>query len=378
MNNQHPRIMILTASYGEGHLQASNALKQRFLAHGIEEVHIVDLMKEAHPLLNTISMKLYIKSTQTPKYGLDYYGWSYYMTRDTKPEGSWNKYFNLLGKKKLKEMIQELRPDAVINTFPFGAAPEIGREASIPTFTVVTDYALHSRWIHPDNEKYYVATQELKQELLAKGLDDDQVQISGIPIRQAFTNVSGAKNRFLDRIDPNKKTVLILAGSYGVLNHIEDMANALRKRGDCELAIVCGRNRKLENKLSEMFATDSNVRIFGFVEHIHELMALSSCVVTKAGGLTLTEALALRLPIFIYKPLAGQEKENAVYFENKGMAKISNTTAELEQQIVQFLSDSSMPQQMKACMESVQKADAAEFIVQDVLKTVEHRLSVTV
>ncbi|KIL40072.1 hypothetical protein SD70_16270 [Gordoniibacillus kamchatkensis] len=376
--NRKPRIMILTAGYGEGHVQASKALKQQFAAHGIGDVSIVDLMKEAHPLLNTISMKLYIKSAQTSKYGLDYYGWSYYMTRDTKPEGSLSKYFNLLGKKKLKQLIDGMRPDALINTFPFGSAPEIGQETGIPTFTVVTDYALHARWIHPDNDKYYVATEELKDELLAKGFAAGQVLVSGIPIRQAFAHASAGAGKSLQHFNPGKPTVLILAGSYGVLSHIEHMVHTLRKHEGSRLVVVCGRNRKLETRLSEQFAGAGDIHIFGFVEQIHELMAASSCVVTKAGGLTLTEALTMRLPIFIYKPLAGQEKENAIYFERKGMAQISSTTGELEQQIGQFLANPSLPQRMKASMASVHKGNAADTIVQDVLRTVASTLPATV
>ena len=105
-------------------------------------------MKEAHPLLNTITTKLYVKSTQTSKYGLDYYGWSYYMTRDTRHDGSWNKYLNYLGRRKLKELIARECPDAIISTFPFGSAPELGRAAAIPTFSGPRGAAASAEAIH--------------------------------------------------------------------------------------------------------------------------------------------------------------------------------------------------------------------------------------
>jgi processive 1,2-diacylglycerol beta-glucosyltransferase len=364
-----PRILILTASYGDGHVQASRALDTSFRQLGIEDVRIVDLMREAHPLLNSITTKLYVTSTQTSRYGLDYYGWSYYLTRDSKYDGSWGKYFNYLGRKKLQEIIQAERPDAIINTFPFGAAPEIGRSIGIPTFMIITDYALHSRWIHPGIHKYYVAVEKLKAELTEKGIDPATIEVSGIPVRSAFYTAAETGSRYRKLFDPDKKIVLISAGSYGVLDQIEEIAGSLLTRCRCQLALVCGRNRKLQDKLQAHFAGNDDIRVFGFVEPIHELMALSSCIVTKAGGLTLSEALTLRIPMFIFKPFAGQEKENAWYFAGKGIAEIAGNIKELEEQIVRFLSSESYAQSMRMRMEALRKENAAELITRDVLRT---------
>lgn len=375
--NHRPRILILTASYGDGHIQAARALKQSFLTQGMEQVLIVDLMKEAHPLLNTITTTLYLKSTQTSKFGLDYYGWSYYMTRETKPDLAWNRYFNIIGKKKLKEIIEAERPDAVINTFPFGATPELCRGMGIPCFTVITDFALHSRWIHPEMDKYYVAAEELKKQMVSLGLSPRQVEISGIPIRSDFIRYDhSSPNAFTSRIHPGKHTVLILAGSYGVLGNVEEMIRSLLSIEDCQVAVVCGRNRKLEQKLLMQYAEHDDVHIFGFLDNIHQLMASSSCIVSKAGGLTLSESLALQVPIFIFKPFAGQEKENAVFLSNKGVASISHNIEELTEQVSEFFSDDLHSVEIKRRMKLLQPQCAADFIVEDVLHTIGRKVTV--
>jgi processive 1,2-diacylglycerol beta-glucosyltransferase len=375
----NPRIMILTASYGEGHIQASKALKQRLVSQGMNDVQIIDLMKEAHPLLNSISTKLYLKSAVTSPYGLDYYGWSYYVTRDMKTDGSISKYFNYLGKKKLKEIIEKARPDVIISTFPFGAAAQIGRELSILTSTVMTDYALHARWTHPDTDRYYVATEELKAEMVNKGFAlTEQIEVTGIPIRPAFHELSMTNNGLLPQWNPAKKLVLISAGSNGVLHRIEDLTERLQRNGNCEVAIVCGRNRKMELKLRLLFADKPGIHVFGFVEQIHELMAMSSCIVTKAGGITLSEALALKLPVFIFKPFAGQEKENALYFAKQGIAHIAYSGQELEEQLDRFLSDPAAAQVMKKRMSALHKGEATERIVQDMLNCLRQKELVTV
>jgi len=366
----NPRIMILTAKFGEGHLQASGALKQSLLHQGVDDIKVVDLFQAAHPFFNEVSKKVYLTSMRTPKFGLDYYGWSYYITRYNKLDRPWTKYFNYIGEKKLREIISQEQPDAIINVFPFGAAPEVAHKLDIPTFTVLTDYALHNRWVHPEMSKYYVATNEIKDELVSQGFTQDQIEVTGIPIREAFYHVSTHTNRYSQLLDRSKKTVLIAAGAYGVLGEIEEMVHFLMDHADCQIAIVCGRNSKLEESLHEEFADQHEVYIFGFVENIQDLMAISSCLVTKAGGLTLSEALTLTLPVFIYKPFGGQEEENALFFQRKGIGKIAGSNQVLEEQLLQFLSDDALAAAMKRKMEELRKWHASDQIVYNILQSI--------
>lgn len=368
-----PGILILTASYGDGHVQAARSLKLAFERQGIDQVHIMDLMKEAHPLINKITTTLYIKSMLTSQFGFDYYGWSYYITRNAQPDTGWGRYVNNLGRKKLKETIDQMRPRAIVSTFPFGAVPELCRQSGIPLFTVVTDYTLHARWIHQGVYKYYVATEELKERLMSKGFSQDRVTASGIPIRKAFDeteNLGAGQNPFLNRMDSQRKTILILAGSYGVLGNVDEMIHTLQRINRSQVAVVCGRNRKLEQKLRMKYEHEPHVHIYGFVENIHNLMAISSCIVTKAGGLTLSEALTLKVPIFIFKPFAGQEKENAAFLSGKGAALVSRNIGELVFQMERFLSEDAYGEHMRKQMALLQKKSAADFIVRDMLQCI--------
>ncbi|MCZ8512233.1 glycosyltransferase [Paenibacillus filicis] len=365
---RNSRILILTSSYGDGHLQAARSLKQAFHMQGTDEVLIMDLMKEAHPVLNKISTTIYITSMLTSQFGFDYYGWSYYMTRNTKTHLGLGRFFNNLGKKKLKEAVERVRPDAIISTFPYGAVPELCAQIGIPAYTVVTDFTLHSRWVHPNINKYYVATEDLKEELMSIGFAGPQIEVSGIPIRQAFDHAAPANtNKFRGVLSPERRTILILAGSYGVLGNVDEMIDSLQNVPDTQLVVVCGRNEKLERKLRSKFGGRPHCHIFGFVEDIHELMAASSCIVTKAGGLTLSEALSLKVPIFIYKPFAGQEKENANFLARKGAALISHQMEELSGQIRQLLADGAGYGELMQRMSQLQRKSAAEYIIQDML-----------
>ena len=97
--NIFPKILVLTAGYGNGHLQASQALSEQFEKQGAKQVVTLDLMKEGHPLLNTITISLYNKSTQVARMGLDYYGWSYYLTREAEYDALINRSLNILGRR---------------------------------------------------------------------------------------------------------------------------------------------------------------------------------------------------------------------------------------------------------------------------------------
>ncbi|GIP26859.1 processive diacylglycerol beta-glucosyltransferase [Paenibacillus sp. J23TS9] len=373
---RHPRILILTAGYGEGHLQVSRALEHSFRASHVKDVEIIDLIKEAHPIINSVSSKLYQMSTFSSQFGFDYYGWSYYATRDNNPLGSVNRYLNALGKRKIQEMIEDSRPDAIINTFPFGAVTEMGRNFSIPTSTVITDYTLHSRWIHPDTDKYYVATEDLKDQLIKdQGAAPESVSVTGIPVRSTFYEGSTASFPIQKDSRAIKNRVLIMAGSFAIFHHIVELVQILLEKGNCEIALVCGRHEKMILKLNSLFKGHPDVQIFGYVEHMPELMAGSSCIVTKAGGITLTEAVVTGLPVFIYKPFGGQERENALYFTNKGLAEIAHEARELGEQICKFLKEPAASDQIRNRMATLCKGEAAELIVKDILTTLQEQRS---
>jgi processive 1,2-diacylglycerol beta-glucosyltransferase len=115
------------------------------------------------------------------------------------------------------------------------------------------------------------------------------------------------------------------------------------------------------------YGLEPNVSIYGFVENVHQLMAVSSCIIAKAGGLTLSEALALQVPVFIYRPFAGQEKENAVFLSKEGAAYISQHVEELALQISRFLSEPDLAEVMKRHMRRLHKKFASDAIARDIL-----------
>ncbi|MFC5406320.1 MGDG synthase family glycosyltransferase [Cohnella soli] len=359
------KIQIVYSSFGDGHLQAALALRQSFASMGIHHVTMIDLFAEAYPRLNAISRYFYLQSTvRFPRL----YGQLYRIT-NRNPKGWHGRLFHSFGKKRLVDSWNGERPDLIIHTFPQLAADELRRQGyhSIPTFTVITDYVLHGRWIHPSTSGYFVATEELMNALIAAGVPEHRVNVTGIPIRQHFSK-SYDREVLVKKygFTAGCRRVLIMAGAYGVQSSVRSMIEITLGDTECETIVVCGKNQNLKNEIEIAYRGEDKVHVLGYVENIHELMALSDCMLTKAGGITLTEALVMRLPTIVYRPLPGQERGNAEYLAGHGAIAIANDIYELSQQLHNVL-DPSHAAIMKAAMETVHYANSASLISYEVL-----------
>ncbi|WP_068777037.1 glycosyltransferase [Paenibacillus sp. FJAT-26967] len=381
------KILILYASYGDGHLQVSRALQQAFRIQGVRSVEIVDLFSHAHPLFSYLTRQLYLKSSSLGLYGL-----SYYLTQDMRPDTLLAKWLHSIGERRLKQLIRERCPDAIVNTFPLQGstrlepkterdkepekqtAPKAGILADIhvPTFSVVTDYDLHGRWLHPGVHRYFVPAEEFRTLMIAKGIVPDRINVSGIPVRASFYHKRGDGSVLPGgNGKAGEPMILLLAGAYGVLQGLRRLCTRLTDSyPNVCISVVCGRNERLKREFKRCFDGQDRVRIYGFVDHIHELMAASSCLITKAGGVTLSEALAIGVPVVIYRPHLGQEKENAAFFVKKAAALSASRPDELIRQVGRILRTEWPPSCTEHTRQSLLKKDAGETIAAHILEEI--------
>jgi processive 1,2-diacylglycerol beta-glucosyltransferase len=172
-------------------------------------------------------------------------------------------------------------------------------------------------------------------------------------------------------LDPAKKIVLILAGAYGVLRNSKKICQELLQLENIEVILVCGKNKSLIESMEASFPHEPRLHVLGFVEQIHELMVISSCMITKAGGITLSEAMALNLPFIVFRPLPGQEKDNALFLAKKGTVLIAYQIRKLGKDVQQVLNNSLRQIQMEQAIYELQKTNATETVVNDVLHDIE-------
>ncbi|MFC5530251.1 MGDG synthase family glycosyltransferase [Cohnella yongneupensis] len=365
-----PSILIVYSTFGDGHLQVANALKQRFASLGYHRVHMVDLFAESHPFLNAISRFAYLKSTV---YYPRMYGLSYHWMNKSKPDAAMYGWLHGLGKRKMLELADRLKPDAVIHTFPFLAVSQLNQEAklNVPTFTVLTDYVPHNRWMHPGTDRYFVATDEVKAMMMQEGVNGSRISVSGIPIRESFRkplNKCEIEQKY--GLESGKNYVLLVAGAYGVLSNLRQLLHTVLKQSNADVLLVCGKNRKLQDRLIHDYRQEGRVRVFGYVNDMEELMSASSCLITKAGGITLTEASALALPVIVYRPLPGQEEGNATSLAKSGALLIARTTDELADHLHR-LEEDAYRTRMGNAIRRLCGLDAGASVVTEVLQFVE-------
>lgn len=367
MLNTDKKILLLTANYGNGHMQVAKTLLKESKRLGFNNVVVSNLYEESNPIFSEITQYLYLKSFSI---GKQFYRLFYYGVDKMYNKRKFNLYYKV-GNKQLDHLVKMHKPDIIINTFPMIVVPEYRRKTGrvIPTFNVLTDFCLHKIWVHENIDKYYVATEYVKEKLVEVGTHPNDIKITGIPIRSQFEEKIPTDDIYAKyQLDPSKKNLLIMAGAHGVLKNAKELCETLVKNDDIQIIVVCGKNAVLKESLSELKQSyPQKIKVLGYVERIDELFRITDCMITKPGGITLTEASALGVPVVLYKPVPGQEKENALFFEKKGAAIVVNRHEEILHAVSSLLSDEKRLAQMKRNINSLYTKNSAETILLDIM-----------
>ncbi|MDM5298462.1 diglucosyl diacylglycerol synthase [Bacillus pumilus] len=366
--NTNKKILILTANYGNGHMQVAKTLYDECKSQGFEHVIVSNLYQESNPIVSEVTQYLYLKSFSI---GKQFYRLFYYGVDKIYNKRKFNIYLKM-GNKRLDELIQLHNPDIIIITFPMIVVPEYRNKTGkvIPTFNVMTDFCLHKIWVHENIDRYYVATDYVKQKLVEIGTHPSDVKVTGIPIRPQFeADVPTSKIYQKYGLSSNKKVLLIMAGAHGVLKNVKELCEALLLDSEVQIVVVCGKNATLKQSLSDLEQTHPDqLKALGYVEQIDELFRVTDCMITKPGGITLTEATAIGVPVILYKPVPGQEKENALFFEEYGAAIVINRHEDILESVTQLLQDEEKLESMKQNIKQLHLKQSSQTILEDIVE----------
>lgn len=361
---QHHDVVILSARYGAGHWQAAAAVREAMqVVYPQHEPLLLDYMDLVNPALNRTIQSLYLASIKHFPGG---YGWFYRTTSTIAPDSPFQSLLNSLGREQLARLLEATTPRAIISTFPTqaGVLSDMRRlgQCTVPTLTVITDNTVHSQWVHPRTDLYCVSGPEVARQLAVRGVPEERVAITGIPIRQAFTHpIDAAEVRRRYRLDPDLPVVLVMSGAFGALGGVGEACRILtHMHRPLQIVVVAGRDRQLGRRLQRLaHAYPYPVHVFGYVEFIADLMAASDVLVTKAGGVTTAEALAMGLPVVIFRPIPGQEEANADYLCERGAALSARNTEDLRTACDRLLGDAESRQAMGAASRRLGRPHAA-------------------
>ncbi len=365
------KVLILTAPFGSGHLQVSSSLTEEFMKHEEVIVEEYDLYSEEFPTLSKTLQKAYLKTYKPigkDVYRMLYYG-SSFAIHDSIHAKILKPYLEF-GIRSLRNKINTFKPDLIISVFPVTSLYTLEEKGfKIPIYTVITDYYASGLWLYKGARRHYVASNRMVAWGVANGLTQSQFMLTGIPINSKFYEKLDRGQLYKKyNLDPQKRTVVVAAGTHGVVSHVDDIAARLASQSDIQVVVVCGKNNKLYDQTIELTKTYSNLSVMGYCNEMHELLELADLMVTKPGGISLTEAAVKGVPVILYNPVYGQELENARYFEEKGGAVIVSTESELIYHVLIILNEEGMLDEMKENIKQLSRPYSAKTIVEDVLK----------
>ncbi|ANQ63809.1 diglucosyl diacylglycerol synthase [Staphylococcus equorum] len=371
MVTQNKKILILTGSFGNGHLQVTQSVVNQFNEMNLDNLTVIehDLFLEAHPILTSICKKWYINSF---KYFRNMYK-AFYYSRPDQLDKCFYKYYGL---NKLINLLLKEKPDLILLTFPTPVMSVLTEQfdMNIPIATVMTDYRMQKNWITPHSQRYYLATEDLKDEFASIGIPKSQIKVTGIPIADKFEeDIDKTSWLRQNNLASDKPTILMSAGAFGVSKGFDQMIQEILNRSPhSQVVMICGKNKELKRTLSAQFKNYDNVLIAGYTKHMNEWMASSQLMITKPGGITISEALTRQTPMIFLNPAPGQELENANYFEEKGFGLIADTPEEAIQQVATLTNTPSKIAEMTQSMNESRIPYSTYKLCNDLLNLLDH------
>lgn len=324
------KILILSVSAGQGHVRAAEALRAgtaRWFGSEAEARHI-DLMDLTPSWFSTAYKGAYLKFVaRFPAL----WGFLYSRTDRDKVEGVMGQMRRRLESqvsKRLLEAIADYEPDILISThFLPGQVLarwlRRGKLAPRPHWIVVTDFLAHRFWLEPGQTGYFAASEECVFTMKQRGLADERLMVTGIPIMPEFSDaVSRDEARAVFGFEGGRRSILLMGGGEGV-GVLKDVAAEMAALPhDFQLAVLAGKNKKLLADLQIMAGNFPAGRLLplGFTTEMPRLLTAADLVITKPGGLTTCECLALGKPMIAVSPIPGQEEANSDYLMEHGAA----------------------------------------------------------
>ena len=385
------KILIFYASYGGGHLNAAKSINDYIISNYPNyDVELIDCMKYVNKTIEKLTTAAYREMAKKAPWA-----WGkIYSDSQKGPLAHLSSRSNKIMAIKLLRLLREKQPDVIISTHPFGSqmCSYLKRKNKITAkiATIMTDFSPHDQWLvgHKFTDYFFVANDKMKNYLISKGIAENKVFVTGIPISNRFLKTYN-KKEILDtyNLSEDKFTVLFFGGGefgLGKTKTAEIFESFVQEslKEKIQIIAIAGKNPKMKASFKEIVSkysvnttttntTDitNNVKILEFTNQVPELMSISDLVVTKPGGLTTSESFASHLPMLIINPIPGQEEENAEFLEDKGIAIWLRKNDDSKLIIENLLADNKKLNLMKENTKLLARPHSTETICKMILGT---------
>ena len=218
--------------------------------------------------------------------------------------------------KKIDELIEKSRPDVVISTLPIISKymSEYRKTVSRQFYciTCITDIMPHNEWISDGTFAYMAGDEMTKEILIDKGVNPEKIFVGGIPVKKEFK--ADIPNKHKD-----VKEILIMGGGLGLIPGVKKIIDEIRLLPNVHMRVITGKNKKLRQALENSY---DDIDIIGYTDEVMNYMKNADVLISKAGGITIFEAIYSETPILALYPFLEQEKKNAEFIKRKCIGSI--------------------------------------------------------
>ena len=372
-----PRVLLLSASSGAGHVRAAQALEKVFAARGDCLVEHIDSIQYVSKLFQGIYDKTYISMVRKAP---DLMGVLYERTDQPWQNPRRRLALDRLNTQPMIRLLKRVQPDLCIAThFLPGeilAWLIAKKKLNAKNAIVVTDYDVHAMWLVRTVSRYYVAIPEAAEYLAGIGVPREIVRVTGIPIDPVFSvplDQTTARQQL--ELDPSATILLLAAGGYGVGPVEQLVGDLLALQRPWQLIAIAGKGQEVKKRLDQVARGAGSLASghpqlvpVGFTTQMDQYIAAADLLVGKAGGLTTSEALSRHLPMALIEPIPGQEFRNADHLLENGAAIRCNNLPAAAWKIAKLLDDRPRLESMRRAAAHMARPHAAADIAEDALR----------
>jgi len=335
-----------------GHHQVAEALMHLLSTH-LDDVTVkkIDLMSDTNKVLEKIISAGYLKwirhlpATYNKAYKNMFYGAE---SRETE-----FKWYQPLFTRKMLQIIDEENPDLIICTHSFPSTIlsklKMKGKCDVPVINVYTDFFVNCVWGRKGIDAHFLPSREVKLQLMNQKSTPANMFVTGIPVHEEIQKRKIKKESDFKAAD--RPNILIAGGNSG-LGSIARLLDGLQESSDFNFLVLCGNNRKLYEDIKGW--NSDHIKPLPYLssrEEMNELYDQADAIVTKPGGVTISEALKKKLPIFIHSALPGQEEINMKYLKAEGLVFELDLEASLEEQLKTVMMDETRLRRLQGAVE---------------------------
>ena len=326
------KILIISSEYtGHGHKSVHTALIQGFekLYKDSIEIKVVNGFTLGGPDL-LAAERLY---NQCVKYFPKL--WEKIFKFSFKNKDFINKNNSITIKRSFLKIYKQYKPDLILNVHPLFSGSLLNiinkKKLDVKFFILITDLITITRiWFDNRADKIISPSKEATEYMVKNGIDRERVITFGLPVRDGFCAPFATKEEIIQNTNINGKLKILILNNSEKSKRLLYIIKNLYSRYNCEVTIICGRNKRTYNKLNKFYSSRSySPQIIGYTQEIAKLFHSNDILITRSGPTAIIEAVNCIIPIVSMGALPGQEEENPIYIQQNGLGLDSKSTDDI-------------------------------------------------